>query len=53
MLDKVIFAVRTEQQADIDWLDEAVGRTPEYTKSEISGGRGRNFPGAYNVCEWE
>ena len=51
MLDEVIFVVRTEGKLDLEWLDEAVSRTPEYTKSEIAGGRGRNFSDAYSVCE--
>jgi hypothetical protein len=51
LLDEVIFVVRTESKVDLEWLDQALLRTPESTKSDIAVRRGRNFSDAYSVCE--
>ena len=51
MLDEVIFVVRTDIKEDLDWLEQQLPHTPEYTKWEGAKGRGGRYADAWNVVE--
>jgi hypothetical protein len=50
MLDEVIFLARTQDQDDLDWLDETVASEPLYTRQNVSTYDGE-YASAYDLCE--
>ena len=50
MLDEVIFVVRTDDEGDLEYLEELLPTVPEYKKYEAKG-RGGRYKDAWDVVE--
>jgi hypothetical protein len=51
MLDEVIWVIRTNEQPDIDYLEDLITTRPEYTRHFLPGGEDRDYKNVYKLCE--
>ena len=50
MLDEVIFLARTQDEDDLEWLDDAVKHEPLFTRRDVTT-FDKDYRSAYDLCE--
>jgi hypothetical protein len=51
LLDEVIFVVRTEEKEDLDWLEDLLRISPEYTTYKPAHGRNGAYADSWNLVQ--